>query len=105
MISQCTLQSAFNNTTVKDVCYECSNPVCSVVFCTMQVSEDPHAGIAWVSGEGQMYCISQGFAALLGYSFQDLRRNLQSLGKCYRHRVRHCSRPVICVWSTLHAAC
>ena len=58
------------------------NHVCPVVVCNMQVSEDPHAGIAWVSGEGQVYCISQGFAALLGYSFQDLRHNLQSLGEC-----------------------
>lgn len=52
----------------------------AVLLC-LQVAEDPHAGIAWVSGEGQVYCISKGFAALLGYTFQDLRRNIQTLGQ------------------------
>ncbi|KAL0024133.1 hypothetical protein WJX77_000863 [Trebouxia sp. C0004] len=43
------------------------------------VQEDPRAGIAWVSGEGQLYCVSKGFMALLGYSFHDMRRNIQSI--------------------------
>ncbi len=45
-----------------------------------QVQEDPRAGIAWVSGEGQLYCVSKGFMALLGYSFQDMRKTIQSIG-------------------------
>ena len=45
-----------------------------------QVHEDPRAGIAWVSGEGQLYCVSKGFMALLGYSFQDMRTTIQSIG-------------------------
>ncbi|DBA94392.1 TPA: hypothetical protein ACH3X1_001997 [Trebouxia sp. C0004] len=45
-----------------------------------EVQEDPRAGIAWVSGEGQLYCVSKGFMALLGYSFHDMRRNIQSIG-------------------------
>ena len=46
----------------------------------LQVLEDPKAGIAWTSGEGQLYCVSKGFMSLLGYSFHDLRRNIQAIG-------------------------
>ncbi len=49
-------------------------------LCIFQVQEDPRAGIAWVSGEGQLYCVSKGFMALLGYSFQDMRKTIQSIG-------------------------
>ena len=47
----------------------------------MQVQEDPRAGIAWVSGEGQLYCVSKGFMALLGYSFRDMQRKIQAIGE------------------------
>ena len=47
---------------------------------TSQVQEDPHASIAWVSGEGQLYCVSKGFMALMGYAFHDMRISIQTLG-------------------------
>lgn len=47
---------------------------------SLQVHEDPNAGIAWTSGAGQLYCVSKGFLALLGYSFQDLKRSIQAIG-------------------------
>ena len=48
---------------------------------SIQVQEDPRAGIAWVSGEGQLYCVSKGFMALLGYSFRDMQRKIQAIGE------------------------
>ena len=51
------------------------------VCVSMQVHEDPKAGIAWTSGEGQLYCVNKGFMALLGYSYQDLKRSIQAIGQ------------------------
>ena len=56
-------------------------PVVHGISCYMQVQEDPRAGIAWVSGEGQLYCVSKGFMALLGYSFRDMQRKIQAIGE------------------------
>lgn len=58
-----------------------SLPDLTMLSLTVQVQEDPRAGIAWVSGEGQLYCVSKGFMALMGYSFHDMRRNIQSIGE------------------------
>ena len=64
----------------------CSTVLSFMSQVCLQTQEDPRAGIAWVSGEGQVYCVSKGFMTLMGYSFQDLRRNIQSIG-ALRHRI------------------